>query len=104
MRQATLTKLWRYILLACIVFIVTGQARAQAICPDPTRPCGDFKPHQLSFKIPRSAVARAEDQSALFYAVILKTARNCAIAEAERTSTQDLFARNKVFVSRFECE
>ena len=77
----------------------------QNICPDPNKPCGSFKPYELSFRIPSSkALAKPEDRSAAFYAVILKTAKPCAISEDERLSVQTLFPRNKVFVSRFECE
>ena len=77
----------------------------QSICPDPNKPCGSFKPYELSFRIPSSkALAKPEDRSAAFFAVILKSAKPCAISEDERLSVQTLFPRNKVFVSRFECE
>lgn len=77
----------------------------QSICPDPKQPCGSFKPYELPFRIPSTkALAKPEDRSAAFYAVILRTAKPCEISEDERLSVQTLFPRNKAFVSRFECE
>jgi hypothetical protein len=62
------------------------------------------KPYELPFKIPPAkALARAEDLSAEFYAVILKTAERCSIPDEERIAAQAFFPRNKVFLDRFEC-
>ncbi len=93
------------LLLVLIAPSLSNSVYAQAICADPNKPCGSFKPHELPFKVPPSqALARAEDRSAEFYAIILKSAKPCSISEVERQSTQTLFPRNKVFLSRFECE
>jgi len=93
------------LLLMLITPSLSTNIYAQTICPDPDKPCGSFKPYELPFRIPPSrALARAEDRSAEFYAVILKTAKPCAISEDERQMAQTQFPRNKVFVSRFECE
>lgn len=100
-------KLIRFSLLLLLIFTPTlaKSIMGQGICSDPHKPCGSFKPYELSFRIPSSkALAKPEDRSAEFYAVILQTANPCAISEDERRSTQALFPRNKVFVSRFECE
>lgn len=77
---------------------------AQSICPNPDKPCRGFKPYELPFRIPPSNTARAEDTSADFYAIILKSSPPCSIPDNERISAQKLFPQNKVFVSRFECE
>src|ERR1051325_6288773 len=83
--------------------IPSKSAAAQSICPDPNHPCGTFKAYELPFRIAPSRVARAEDQSELFYAIILKSAPACSIAGDEGTAAQSLFPAKKVFVSRFEC-
>jgi hypothetical protein len=80
-----------------------GQAPGR-VCPDPARPCAGFRPHDLSFALPAAGAARAEDRSAPFYAVILRTAGRCAISERERLAAQALFPGRKVFATRFECD
>jgi hypothetical protein len=71
--------------------------------PDPSVACADVKPHELCFEKPRDGIARAEYFSEAFYAIILKTAERCGLAEAERLQVQALFPRNKVFSTRFYC-
>lgn len=105
MNFKSLKKCSLLLLLMVITPYLSKNIYAQTICPDPDKPCGSFKPYELPFKIPPSrALARAEDRSAEFYAVILKTAKPCAISEDERQLAQRQFPRDKVFVSRFECE
>lgn len=73
---------------------------------DPTVTCPDtsFKPHELCFEVPEDGVARAEVLSETFYAIILKTAERCTIAENERLQVQTLFPKRKVFSMRFSCD
>lgn len=93
------------LLLLVIAPAFSKSTYAQSICPDPDRPCGTFKPYELPFRIPPSqALARPEDRSVEFYAIILKTAEPCSVSEDERQAAQTLFPRNKVFASRFECD
>jgi hypothetical protein len=91
-------------LLVLLMLLSPAVAESQSICPNPDKPCGSFKPYELSFRIPRSTQARPEDRSAAFYAIILKSAAPCSIADDERKAAQAVFPRNKVFISRFECE
>ena len=79
------------------------QGRVQA---NPANACSnaDFKPHELCFETPKDGLARAEYLSEPFYAVILKTAEQCTIAEEERVQAQGLFPRSKVFSMRFHCD
>ena len=90
-------------LLVCSVALGDTQGKVQ---PNPTTPCtsGTFKPHELCFETPTDGVARAEYLSETFYAVILKTADRCSIAEEERLEIQGLFPANKVFSMRFMCD
>ena len=105
MRIKLLRKPGMAVLLLLVTACVAETTYGQRLCPDPTRPCGTFKPYELPFRIPSSRpLARAEDRSAEFYAVVLKSADRCSIAESERVSAQALFPRNKVFLSRFECD
>jgi hypothetical protein len=102
-----ITFLKRFSLAVLLLLGTAGLAETiygQRLCPDPARPCGGFKPYELPFRIPSSRLARAEDRSAEFYAVVLKSADSCSIPESERVSAQALFPRNKVFLSRFECD
>ena len=101
------------LLLACVVAPSLagatqrrGRGRPLTICPDPTVRCRtsyEFKPHQLPFVIPASAVLWETEE---FYAVVLKSVRDAAqdcsvfIPEAERVEAQQLFPRHKVFASR----
>ncbi|HEX2091148.1 MAG TPA: hypothetical protein VHG28_02055 [Longimicrobiaceae bacterium] len=97
-------------LLALAAAQPAGGAAAQAVdppgrvCPDPVRPCPGFRPHDLSFALPRDGAARAESRSEPFYAVILRSGPRCSVAERERLAAQALFPRHKVFATRFECD
>lgn len=73
------------------------------VCPDPARPCAGFRPHDLSFVLPRDGVARPEFRSDAFYAVILRSGRPCAVSERDRRAAQAALPRGKVFANRFEC-
>jgi hypothetical protein len=84
-----------------IALLATATA---AICGDPAQPCAGFREHDLSFARETTAVARAEERSAPFFAVILVSAAPCAIPEAERRRIQSLFPSRKVFSARFECD
>ena len=92
------------LLVVTFVLSISFPTKAQSVCPRPDKPCGSFKSYELPFKVSSSPVARGEDRSATFYALILKSAKRCAITEEDRLSAQSMFARNKVFVSRFECD
>jgi hypothetical protein len=75
------------------------------VCPDPARPCPQFKAHELSFSIKQKfKFDRGEDRSQPFYAVILRSAMLCSIPEEEREKVQALFPARKVFVHRHFCE
>jgi hypothetical protein len=75
------------------------------VCPDPARPCPDFKPNELSFVIGHKFnFDRAEDRSLPFYAAILRSDKLCAITEGERAKVQALFPGRKVFVNRYFCQ
>lgn len=92
-----------------LAVIVGAAAPAQGagpakVCFDPAHPCPGFKAHDLSFPLVNDGVARAEQRSAPFFAVILKTLPRCGANEAERRQIQALFAGNKVFLTRFECD
>jgi hypothetical protein len=75
------------------------QANPAGSCSNP-----DFKPHELCFETPKDGLARAEYLSEPFYAVILKTAERCTIAEEERVGAQGLFPQSKIFSMRFQCD
>ena len=87
-----------------LILLSPAVAKTQSICPNPEKPCGSFKPYELSFRIPPGNKARAEDRSIAFYAVILESAAPCSITDDQRKAAQADFPRNKVFISRFECE
>jgi len=96
--------------LKAIIFTVSmllpGVALADSqgkVNPDPAASCEGFKPHNLCFALPNDGLARSEYSSAPFYAIILKTAARCSIADKDRLEVQKLFARNKVFFERFNC-
>jgi hypothetical protein len=78
--------------------------RVARICPEPEHPCAGFRPHDLSFVLPRGGTARAEARSDGFYAVILRSGPACSIPEAQRAAAQALFPGRKVFSHRFECD
>ena len=86
------------------VEILLLAAAAGAVCADPAKPCAGFRAHDLSFVRDARAVAKAEESSTPFYAVILKSAAKCAIGEDERVRIQALFPGRKVFSARFECD
>jgi hypothetical protein len=94
------------LLVAVFGVALTGVASADTlgrVLPDPAAVCEGAKPHELCFEKPKDGVARAEYLSEPFYAVILKTAVRCSIAEAERLEVQALFPKSKVFSTRFYC-
>jgi hypothetical protein len=74
------------------------------ICFDPAKPCPGFREHDLSFVREAGGVARAEERSAPFHAVILVSGPRCEISESERKQAQRLFPGRKVFSSRFQCD
>jgi len=75
------------------------------VCPDPEHPCGEFKPYELSFDIKKKFdFDRAQDRSAPFFAVILKSGPLCGIPEPERLEAQKLFPGRKVFVHQHQCQ
>jgi uncharacterized protein len=75
------------------------------VCADPDRPCPGFKPNELSFDIATPfKFDRGRDQSQPFYAVMLKSAPICSLADTERTRAQKVFPRAKVFLHRYFCE
>lgn len=82
-----------------------AQSKRGRICGDPTMRCpdqSDFKPNDLPFHIPKTAVIW---ESELFYAVILQSINakdNCDahVSEDERLEAQALFPHNKVFADR----
>ncbi|MEP6849732.1 MAG: hypothetical protein ABI999_12825 [Acidobacteriota bacterium] len=82
-----------------------GQSKRYGkICGDPNIRCvgtEDFKAWEMKFALPKNAVIY---ESEFFYAVILKSVKlkqggDCvnAIAEDDRTATQTLFPKNRVF-------
>ena len=79
-------------------------AAAAAVCGDPAKPCPGFREHDLSFARSPVAMARDEERSEPFFAVILVSGNRCAIPEAERRRIQSLFPSRKVFSMRFECD
>ncbi|MBY0494717.1 MAG: hypothetical protein K2Y23_10915 [Cyanobacteria bacterium] len=75
------------------------------VCADPDRPCSGFKPNELSFSIASPfKFDRGRDKSQPFYAVILKSAPICSLADSERVRAQKVFPRAKVFLHRYFCE
>lgn len=92
--------------VVCAVGTVAfGQAKRYGkICGDPNVHCvgtQDFKAWEMKFALPKNSVIY---ESEFFYAVILKSVKlkqggDCvnAIAEYDRTATQALFRKNKVF-------
>jgi hypothetical protein len=97
----------RFVIAIALSLAGIAWAHAQGrVEPDPVKPCSDanFKIHELCFKTPGDGVARAEILSESFYAVILKTAGRCTIAEDERLQAQRRFPGSKVFSTRFFCD
>lgn len=92
--------------VAIVALALAGAASADTmgrVHGDPGFSCEGAKPHELCFDKPKDGVARAEYLSEPFYAIILKTGARCSLTEAERLQVQTLFARNKVFSTRFFC-
>jgi len=77
------------------------------VCPDPRQPCADvetFHTNELSFRLHSKFKGdRGQDRSRPFYAVILKSAALCGIADAERVAAQAVFPDRKVFVHQLHC-
>jgi hypothetical protein len=97
----------RYVIAITLWLAGIALACAQGkVEPDPASPCSNpnFKPHELCFETPSDGVARAEFLSESFYAVILKTAERCTIAEDERLEVQGRFPNAKVFSMSFYCD
>ena len=95
-----------FVLFALVLLAPAALGVAQApgrVCPAPARPCAGFRSHDLYFVLPAGGAARAEDRSAPFYAVVLRSGPRCSVGERERLATQALFPRRKVFATRFEC-
>jgi hypothetical protein len=86
-------------LLFALALVVVAET-----CPDPADPCAGFREHDLSFSRESGGMARAEERSAPFFAVIVLSGKACEIAEKERLRIQKLFPKRKVFSSRFECD
>lgn len=63
-----------------------------------------FKPHELPFEIQPREVARPEDVSNSFWAVVLRRASSCSIPEDERAELQTFFQQHRVFMNRFGCD
>ena len=64
----------------------------------------EFKLHELPFHIVPREVARAEDRSNDFWALLLRTAAPCSISEDERAELQTYFQQHRVFMNRFGCD
>lgn len=82
------------------ILLVTA---ALQVCSDPANPCPGFREHDISFVRVGGVVARAEERSVEFHAVILVSGPRCAISESERKQAQRLFPGRKAFSSRFQC-
>src|SRR5690242_20294873 len=91
-------------MLAPILLAAAAAAAASAVCPDPAKPYAGFRARELSFRLANDGVARAEQRSAPFFAVILASGKACAFGERERSEAQALFPDAKVFAARFECD
>ena len=82
-------------LLFALALVVVAET-----CPDPADPCAGFREHDLSFSRESGGMARAEERSAPFFAVIVLSGKACEIAEKERLRIQKLFPKRKVFSSQ----
>lgn len=49
---------------ALVLAAFQGTGAPGSPCPDPARPCPGFRPHDLSFVLPRDGAARAESAAA----------------------------------------
>lgn len=91
-------------MLAAFLLAAAATAAQPAVCADPAKPCAGFRPHDLSFALPKDGVARAEVRSAPFFAVMLASGARCGFKEAQRLEAQALFPEAKVFSARFGCD
>jgi hypothetical protein len=91
------------------------------VCADPSASCQSskwqFRPYDLSFKLPPALKWLNNYRSLNFYAIILKSMptisdpdgppgqRECSgyVSEIERMRVQEMFPKQKVFASRFGC-
>lgn len=92
------------VMIAAHFSAARGADAPARVCWDPARPCAGFQSADLSFPLVNDGVARADQRSAPFFAVILKTLPRCKATEEERARVQALFPSHKVFYSRFGCE
>lgn len=90
--------------LALASFAAVAHAGAARVCFEPARPCPGFRANDLSFPLDREPRARPGQRSAPFFAVILRTAKRCAVSRADADAIQALFPERKVFYTRFECD
>lgn len=98
------------LIVACALINDSPTVQAQArryppskINPDPNCAHGG-REYNLCFDQRGGGVVDNGNVSEFFYAVILRSATKCSIAEDERMEIQRLFPRNKVFATRFECD
>lgn len=63
-----------------------------------------FKDHELPFRIMAGEIAKPEDRSEEFWAVVLRSAAPCSISEDERVELQTYFQQHRVFMNRFGCD
>lgn len=90
----------------CACGVADGQEAAAArgkVHGEMVKPPAGAKPHEIVFERPTDGVARAEYKSDPFFAVILRSAKRCAITEEERVKVQAMFPGSKVFMTRFQC-
>ena len=78
--------------LALAAFPPAARAEAPKVCFEPARPCAGFKANDLSFPLANDGKARAEQRSAPFFAVILRTAKGCTV---KRAAAGEMLARVK---------
>lgn len=118
---------FRYLLmlavsLLCLNFSVQAKdiQTHSEICSHPAKPCSspayEFKPNELSFRLPAQLEWQSGHYSADFYAVILRSVKavqmqdprgdeTCKgfIEESDRLTVQAKFPAHKVFTSRNGC-
>lgn len=103
------------LLLSCMIVVTASTAVSQtanAVCPDPTKPCHHrqkkFDSWELTFRMPAKLVDNKTYSSAKFYAVIVKTYgldADCGdndyleAAERDRKELQKKYPTQKVFGS-----
>ncbi len=97
----------RDIFLAALFLAAAGGALAEVpgrVCAEPRGSCPGFRANDLPFVLSEKPLARSEERSLGFYAVILRSVPRCTLAEVERLRLQELFPRRKVFATHFECD